>query len=302
MLVSQPGHIEAFPSLKELEGLSLRVTHTPMQSHMRNTKMTNPQQDLVKDLRSLSHRRDHWQLFSDFCEIAAISLSNAVDLSQFKQREERYLQIVKGYSREELTIVARCLAHVTVELENDISDVLGRTFHELELHNKWAGQFFTPYEVARMMARMTIGDCNDLRDRIAQRGFVTAQEPAVGTGAMVIGLAHEMKDAGINYQEHLHVTAIDVDIKCVHAAYVQFSLLHIPAVIIHGNTLALEEWSRWYTPAHILGGWTWKLRRREEAQVSHEIHAPPAPAPEPAASESQPEMQPSSSPKQLKLF
>jgi hypothetical protein len=115
-----------------------------------------------------------------------------------------------------------------------------------------------------MMAKMTLGDEKDVRARIAERGFVTAQEPACGSGAMVIALAQGMKDLGINYQQHLHVTAIDVDPKCVHMAYVQFALLHIPAIIVHGNTLSLEEFGRWYTPAHIMDGWTWKLRREPE--------------------------------------
>jgi hypothetical protein len=41
---------------------------------------------------------------------------------------------------------------------------------------------------------------------------------------------------------------------------VQFNLLHIPAIVQHGNTLTLEEFGRWHTPAHILGGWEWKIR------------------------------------------
>jgi hypothetical protein len=39
---------------------------------------------------------------------------------------------------------------------------------------------------------------------------------------------------------------------------------HHSAVIIHGNTLSLEEFGRWYTPAHIMDGWTWKLPREPE--------------------------------------
>jgi hypothetical protein len=31
-------------------------------------------------------------------------------------------------------------------------------------------------------------------------------------------------------------------------------MLHIPAVVVHGNALTLEEHSRWLTPAHIMGG------------------------------------------------
>ncbi len=130
---------------------------------------------------------------------------------------------------------------------------MGRTFHNLELHNKWAGQFFSPDAICQMMAKMTIADSKYLEEKIKAKGFVTAQELAGSSGAMVIALTKEIRDAEINYQQHLHVTAIDIDLKCVHMAYAQFSLLHIPAVIIHGDALALKEYSHWYTPAHIIG-------------------------------------------------
>jgi hypothetical protein len=41
-------------------------------------------------------------------------------------------------------------------------------------------------------------------------------------------------------------------------AYIQLSLYGIPAVIIRGETLSLKEYTRWYTPAYILGNWVWK--------------------------------------------
>ena len=40
--------------------------------------------------------------------------------------------------------------------------------------------------------------------------------------------------------------------------YVQLSLYAVPAVIKHGNTLSMNEWSNWYTPAYMLGAWYWK--------------------------------------------
>lgn len=55
--------------------------------------------------------------------------------------------------------------------------------------------------------------------------------------------------------------AQDIDSRGVHMAYLQLSLLHIPAVVILGNTLLVEERERWHTPAHILGLWQQKLRR-----------------------------------------
>ncbi|HZT35028.1 MAG TPA: N-6 DNA methylase, partial [Nitrososphaera sp.] len=259
------------------------------------------QKELVKLLSGLAGRHSHWKVFTDFCEMSAIALSNAVDLAPREKREARYLQIVKSYKSEELDMLARGLAHLTLALERGFSDVLGRTFHDLELHNKWAGQFFTPDDVCRMMARMTIGDTEELKARIAARGFVTTQEPAVGSGAMVIALAEAMYDAGINYQQHLHVTAIDVDLKCVHMAYAQLSLLHIPAVIIHGNTLAVEEYDHWYTPAHIMDGWRWKLLRREAIEEAHAIIAAPTKS-EAAPVEKSPDEKPDLPRGQLKLF
>ncbi len=72
---------------------------------------------------------------------------------------------------------------------------------------------------------------------------------------MVIALAEAMRAEGINYQRQLHVTAIDIDPRAVHMAYIQFSLLHVPAEVVVGDSLALEVRDRWFTPAHILGGW-----------------------------------------------
>lgn len=229
------------------------------------------QKELLKLFGSLAYRHSAWQVFADFAEAAAISLSNAVDWAQRDQREERYMALIKRYKPEELATFPKMLGELTLALEEEPSDVLGRTFHDLELHNKWSGQFFSPYPLCRMMAKMIIGEKVELEAGIAARGFVTAQEPCCGSGAMAIALAHEMRELGINYQQHLHVTAVDVDPKCVHMTYVQFALLHIPAVIIHGNTLSLEEFGRWYTPAHILDGWTWKLQRQAESAPPQEL-------------------------------
>jgi hypothetical protein len=253
--------------------------------------------ELVRLVSSLAYRHSAWQVFADFAEMAAVSVSNAVDWAQRDGREERYMQVIKRYKPDELAVFPQMLAEVTLALEDEPFDVLGRSFHDLELHNKWAGQFFSPYPLCRMMAKMTIGDEESLRAKIAERGFVSTGEPACGSGAMVIALAHEMKDLGINYEQHLHVTAVDVDVKCVHMSYVQFSLLHIPAIVVHGNSLSLEEHGRWYTPAHIMNGWNWRLRRGAEA--GHEVQDIPD---EPRPERPQPKDEKPPQPGQLTLF
>lgn len=232
------------------------------------------QKELVNLIASLAPRRGAWQVFADFVELGAISISNAVDHAPKEKREARYMEIIKRYDPSELKKFPEMLARLTLALEEDPRDVLGQTFHDLALHNKWAGQFFSPMPVARLMAAMTL---EGLEEKRAERGFVTALEPAVGGGAMVIALAHEMRAMGINYQRHLHVTAVDIDAKCVHMAYLQCSLLHIPAIIVHGDTLRLKEFDHWRTPAHFMGRWDLKLSERNAAAQEEELEPAPTP-------------------------
>jgi len=58
-------------------------------------------------------------------------------------------------------------------------------------------------------------------------------------------------------------------------AYVQLSLLHVPAVVIHGDMLLLEEYGHWHTPAHILGGWRYRLAADAPAEPVSIAPAPP---------------------------
>jgi hypothetical protein len=262
-----------------------------------------PEKELVKLFEQLAYRHDKWKVFADFCEMAAIEFSNRVDPSHYEKREARYIQIAKAYDRSEVELFPQLLTHIIMALEDDMTDVLGRVFHALELHNKYAGQFFTPDTACRMMAMMTIGDGADVKEKIARRGFVTAMEPTVGSGAMVIALAKAMKDVGINYQQYLHVTAVDIDPKCVHMAYVQFSLLHIPTIVIHGDSLALKEYDHWYTPAHVMGGWVERLRHmRMLDRMKELLTAPPADTSTETQSEEPAVTKPFTPGPQLRLF
>lgn len=216
---------------------------------------------LAKLMEGTAHRHHLHDVFRDFVEMAAIAISNTVDAVHREEREARYLAVIKRYDEREQAQFPKMLAELVEALEVGPADVLGEVFGLLEQGNSARGQFFTPYPLCRLLGELTVADGSDARKWIAERGFVSAMEPAVGAGAMVIALAEAMQDAGISYQQHLHVTAVDVDPRAVHMAYLQFSLLHIPAVVILGNTLALEERERWYTPAHLMGFWEQKIRR-----------------------------------------
>ncbi|MHB9110424.1 MAG: N-6 DNA methylase [Armatimonadota bacterium] len=222
----------------------------------------NPHQKaLLKLVEACRYRYDLWNLWRDACEMWALAISNAVDLRQYDARECRYLEIIGHYDKETQARFPQMLGELVMAMEGNFDDILGQTFMELELSSKWKGQFFTPSCIASLMARLTL---EDITPFIEQRGFITVQEPAVGGGVTVLALAEAMAQAGYDYQRQLHVTAIDIDATCCHMSYIQFALHYLPAVVVHGDTLRMEERGHWLTPAHVLDGWDWKLRRRDE--------------------------------------
>jgi N-6 DNA Methylase len=143
------------------------------------------------------------------------------------------------------------------------ADPLGELHARLELHNKVAGQYYTPYNVCLCMAKLMLIRDDTVNRALEARGFLTLAEPTVGSGAMVIAAAQALYEQGVNYQQQLHVTVVDIAPVCVHMAFIQISLLHISAVIIHGNALSNEAWDHWFTPAHIVGFWDLKLRGKD---------------------------------------
>lgn len=226
--------------------------------------------ELVKALRAISYSHSIHEVFQDWLAVSAIAISNAVDWKQQERREEIYMEIITKYSKSEQEKLAETLALLVLVLQKEQNahgptDILGQVFHALELHSKYKGQFFTPPHICEMMGSMVLGGKN-LEGTVAKKGYITVCEPCIGSGGMILGAAKAMANRHLNYQTQMLVTGIDIDMKCVQMAYLQLSLLGIPAVIIHGNSLTDEVWSHWYTPAYILGLWS---MREQETQLEN---------------------------------
>lgn len=220
---------------------------------------------IIKLFETCRYKHDLYTVFGDWCECTAITMSNAVDPLQFANREARFVEIARKYGRETMATFSHIMGEVVMALEEGPQDILGATFHALELHDKARGQFYTPYPACQLMARVIAGSAQDMQHAISARGFLLAQDPAVGSGAMIVALTEAIREAGVNYQQLLHVTAVDIDPRAVHMAYIQFSLLHIPATVIVGDSLAMKFREEWHTLAHVMGGWSSRLG---EAKIS----------------------------------
>lgn len=216
--------------------------------------------ELKKSIVNLGYKHSIWQVFEDFVTLSACSVSNSVDFLHREEREKIYLDTIKKYTKKEAEEFPKMFALLVEALEQELSvrgpsDVLGRLYHDLELHNKWRGQFFTPQSIADMMAEMSISDHDA---DIGRRGYITVCEPCCGSGVMILGMAKALLKSQYSPSQNLVVTAADLDLKCACMAYIQLSLYGIPAVIEHADTLTCKVFSRWYTPVYLLDGWLFR--------------------------------------------
>lgn len=128
----------------------------------------------IKLINQFGYKYDRWQVWSDFLEMYALALANAWYRND--DMEQQYLNIIKRYDKKEQQIFPQLAGEVVNGLERGYCDFLGQCFHELELHNKHVGQFFTPYHLSKAIAQLQM---SDLADR---EGIITVSEPSCGSG------------------------------------------------------------------------------------------------------------------------
>ena len=105
----------------------------------------------------------------------------------------------------------------------------------LELGNHWKGQFFTPYDVCRCMAELTI---HDNMQKLQNKEWVSVNDPACGAGATLIAAANTFRRKGFNYQTQVLFVANDIDRVTAQMCFIQLSLLGCPGYVAVANTLS----------------------------------------------------------------
>lgn len=213
---------------------------------------------IMRLIDTAAYRVDRNKLLSDVFECGAIAISNQFDLWQSEKREKRYNDIISAYQPEERELLAEILSNIFVLLTSMVydnekfNDWLGELYMRCCGGNTRNGQFFTPYYVSLMCAKMLIGS-KTVKDKAEKDEILTLCEPCCGSGGMVIAALDVLKnDLNFNYARNCFVECADIDLKCVHMCYLQLSLAGVPAIIKHQNTITLELWQVWKTPAFLM--------------------------------------------------
>ncbi len=233
--------------------------------------------EFVKTFSTLSQRHNSWTVWGDFVTMHACLLSisfDRTDKKQFEDRSETLQDTLKRYSEQELTVFDRLFEITVASLEkNPQQDFLGRLYMSLDFGSQWHGQFFTPWHVAYMMAKMSMGpDENPLQGR----EYASVCDPCCGAGCMLLAAAaaYENKEKDRMPQRDLLLVGQDLDRTVALMCYIQLSLLGYAGYVAVGNSLTNpvggtdlcpqigEGGELWFTP-----GWftpVWDQRRQLE--------------------------------------
>lgn len=229
----------------------------------------NHKKNIIKTLEKIgSSGVSAHDIFEDFLSLSLDTLENlpaharsitqtgkpADDTDEVKKRWERIRERYRNPVYMER--FAEAFAYLMHSAE-EWNDTLGDVYMEFGISNKYSGQFFTPYHLAKMMAAMTMGDiptlvnqrikdaCRDnpLAQAILISGLmiedpaqaeawyfeklipavasdvdpVTVCDPACGSGVMLLAAASEVPRWMLDWN-FVRFYGMDIDQTCVNMA------------------------------------------------------------------------------------
>jgi len=215
--------------------------------------------EIAKILRGVGQHTDTRETFRAWIEALTVALGGEIGgrasksaAADIARRQRMITDIVKqaagrSADRESIKRVRAAFAEMTRIAANASrageTDLIGQLFMGLDWGNEYRGQFFTPPDLARLTAHMSIGHHLENRTSPApgERPFFHVMEPACGAGVMLV-IVKEVID-GRNEPLDWLADGVEIDHLTARMAFVQCALAGVPARIWRGNAIGdPREW------------------------------------------------------------
>lgn len=172
--------------------------------------------------------RSPWEVFTDFLETMYAAWTGD---------NEKYMELIGKYSKESISLFAKCGAVMDREfIGNGFQDILGLVYMDMDMQNERSGQYFTPFEIAYMTAKMVIGDT----PKDDKNTPITFCEPCIGSGTMVLAAMKAVWEISPQYFWRWRWYGQDIDRRCVLMSAIQINKIqwfHSPfgLEVLHGQ-------------------------------------------------------------------
>ncbi|WP_170293947.1 N-6 DNA methylase [Paracoccus limosus] len=210
-----------------------------------------PKTDHVKQFVALARSipGKPFRVFDDWCEImfcaiAAITAQTPERAAELMSQQE---QASGKYTQEDIRIMEDMLGVAQVAIMDGGRDFLGEACGLLGALDGGVGQFFTPFEVSKMIVSMTAPDISAI---VRDQGNFRGADPAAGSGGLLVALADHCEAVGVDLRD-VFVEGVELVPSTYHMLFVQLSLRGVPARAVCGNTLTQEVREYAYTPAGV---------------------------------------------------
>lgn len=197
----------------------------------------NSVKEILREFEAAAGHRTTYQVFVDAVHLYAAEMELALAETPADRTRigEDYARTAAKYDTDARRHISLALAAVVNCLEVERRDILGHVLEVMGATNARNGQFFTPPDLACLMAR--VGGVP--KDRSPGQ-VVTIHDPACGAGVLLIEQAEYLIQHGV-HQADLFIDAGDVDARACDIAYVEFSLLGYPAVVRNQDALSMKR-------------------------------------------------------------
>lgn len=191
---------------------------------------------ILKELEIIVHQGyNTHDVFRDWLDLMVYAL---------QRDDDNYLKVVRRYRNDkpqgerEIDHFANAFCLLLKHMQQTNEEVLGELYMQWNISNKYRGQFFTPKNVARMMAQIT-----------QPAGSIS--DPACGSGIMLVESIKTMTN------EHLDEVVFvgqDLDLTCVKMTALNLLFFNVNGYVVQGDTLKMECNQVYQTKRSYLGG------------------------------------------------
>lgn len=161
-----------------------------------------------------------------------------------QRNDKEYLKVVHKYrntapeGKREIDFFCRAFGLLLALMKETNNEILGELYMQWNMANKFRGQFFTPKNIATMMANLIYPHGNIL-------------DPACGAGILLVEaiktMTNEQLDAAVFYAQ-------DIDLTCVTMCALNLCFFNVNDYIIWGDTIRYEVNKVYETRRSPIGG------------------------------------------------
>ena len=181
--------------------------------------------DIINELNYiLNQGYSSYKIFNDWLDLMLYAL--------MENHEEEYLKTVHRY-RNTAEIGKREIDHfknafhlLMAKMQETNDEILGEIYMQWNVNNKYAGQFFTPKNIATFMTQIVNPTYGEI-----------ISDPCCGAGIMLIEACKLMNSESLDKALFI---GQDLDKTGVKMCALNLLFFNLNGYIIHGNTIELE--------------------------------------------------------------